>query len=165
MAETREESIKKLGELIHDVDVAMMVTMDEGIMRSRPMSTQKTEFDGDLWFFTNIKDHKIEEIEKDDRVNLSYAKPDDSIYVSVSGTIEITQDRGMIDELWNPIYKAWFPEGKDDPEIALLKVTVERAEYWDYSAGMLVQLAGFVKSLVTGEKLKDENNKTIELGA
>lgn len=165
MAETREQSIKKLGELIYDVDVTMMVTIDDGILRSRPMSTQKTEFDGELWFFTNIKDHKIGEIEKDDRVNLSYAKPDDSIYVSVSGTIEITQNRAKIEELWNPIYKAWFSGGKDDPEIALLKVTVERAEYWDYSAGALVQLAGFVKSLVTGEKLKDENNKTIELGA
>ena len=165
MEETREESIKKLGALIQDVDVAMMVTLDAGVMRSRPMSTQDTEFNGELWFFTNIRDHKIEEIEKDNRVNLSYSKPDDSIYVSVSGTVEVIQDRAKIDELWSPVYKAWFNEGKGDPEIALLKVTVERAEYWDYSAGMLVQLAGFVKSLVTGEKLKDENNKTIELGA
>jgi len=165
MSETREESIKKLGELINDVDITMMVTLDGGVMRSRPMSTQNTEFDGELWFFTNIKDHKIEEIEKDNRVNLSYSKPDDSIYVSVSGTVEVVQDRAKIDELWSPVYRAWFKEGKDDPDIALLKVTVEQAEYWDYSAGVLVQLAGFVKSLVTGEKLKDENNKTIELGA
>ena len=165
MEQTREEAIKKLGELIKDVDVAMMVTMDNGIMHSRPMSTQDTDFDGELWFFTNIKDHKIEEIEKDDRVNLSYSKPDDTIYVSVSGTVAVVRDQAKIDELWSPIYKAWFEGGKDDPNIALLRVTVERAEYWDYSAGMLVQLAGFIKSVVTGKKLEEdsENHKTVSL--
>jgi general stress protein 26 len=164
MEQTREESIKKLGELIQDVDVAMMVTMDEGFLRSRPMSTQDTEFDGNLWFFTNIKDHKIGEIENDNRVNLSYAKPDDNIYVSVSGTVELVRDQAKIDELWSPLYRAWFKDGKDDPDIVLLNVSVERAEYWDYSAGVLVQLAGFIKSVVTGES-KDDNNQTINLGA
>lgn len=164
MEQTRDESIKKLGELIQHVDVAMMVTIDEGFLRSRPMSTQDTEFDGNLWFFTNIKDHKIGEIEGDNRVNLSYAKPDDNIYVSVSGTVELVHDQAKIDELWSPLYRAWFKEGKDDPDIVLLKVSVERAEYWDYSAGVLVQLAGFIKSAVTG-KDKDENNQTINFGA
>lgn len=165
MEQTREEAIKKLAELIKDVDVAMMVTMDNGIMRSRPMSTQDVEFNGEAWFFTNIKDHKIEEIEKDNRINLSYSKPDDQIYVSVSGTVEVSRDKAKIDEYWSPIYRAWFEGGKDDPNIALLKVKVERAEYWDYSAGMLVQLAGFVKSVVTGKSLSDdsENHRTVTL--
>lgn len=167
MEQSTEEPIKKLGELIQDVDVAMLVTIDEGYLRSRPMSTQDTEFDGNLWFFTNLRDHKIGEIEKDNRVNLSYAKPDDNIYVSVSGTVELVRDRAKIDELWSPLYNAWFKGGKDDPNIVLLKVAVEKAEYWDYSAGALVQLAGLIKSVVTGEKLadKDQNNKTINLGA
>jgi general stress protein 26 len=169
MEETREESIKKLGELIMDIDVAMMVTIDEGILRSRPMSTQKTEFDGDLWFFTSLKDHKVEEIEKDNRVNLSYSKPDDTTYVSVSGRIEFVRDQAKIDELWNPIYRAWFEEGKDDPDILLLRVIVERAEYWDYSSGKLMQLAGFVKSLITGKEAdaegEDGNNRTIDFAA
>jgi general stress protein 26 len=163
MEETRQESIEKLAELIKDVDVAMLVTIDEGFLRSRPMSTQDTEFDGNLWFFTNIKDHKIGEIEKDNRVNLSYAKPEDTIYVSVSGTAEPVRDQAKIEELWSPLYKAWFKDGKDDPNIVLLKVSVERAEYWDYSSGALVQLAGFVKSLVTGKAAGEggENNRTI----
>jgi general stress protein 26 len=93
MEETRQESIEKLAELIKDVDVAMLVTIDEGFLRSRPMSTQDTEFDGNLWFFTNIKDHKIGEIEKDNRVNLSYSKPEDTIYVSVSGTADLVRDQ------------------------------------------------------------------------
>lgn len=169
MEETREESIKKLGELIMDIDVAMMVTIDDGILRSRPMSTQKTEFDGDLWFFTNIRDHKIGEMEKDNRVNLSYSKPDDTTYVSVSGTVDFVRDRAKIEELWSPLYQAWFKEGKDDPDIVLLRVTVERAEYWDYSSGKLMQLAGFVRSLITGkeadDKGEDEHNRTIQFGA
>lgn len=151
MQDTRQESIKKLGELIKDVQTAMMTTMDWGVLRSRPMATQDFEFDGDLWFFTSLETHKVEEIEKDRRVNISYAAPDKNIYVSVTGSASIVQDRAKIDEYWNPIYQAWFPEGKDDPNLILLKVTVEQAEYWNYSSGILVQALNFVKALVIGE--------------
>jgi general stress protein 26 len=151
MQETREESIKKLGELIKGVKTAMLTTMDWGILRSRPMGTQDFEFDGDLWFFTSYETHKVDEIEKDRRVNVSYAAPDKNIYVSVSGTAILVNDRAKIEEYWNPIYTAWFPEGKDDPNLVLLKVTVEQAEYWNYSSGVLVQVFNLVKALVSGE--------------
>ena len=151
MQDSRQESIKKLGELIKDVETAMLTTMDWGVLRSRPMATQDFDFDGDLWFFTSLETHKVEEIEKDRRVNLSYAAPDKNTYVSVTGTATIVKDRAKIDEYWSPINKAWFPEGKDDPNLVLLKVDVEQAEYWEYSSGVLVQALSLVKALVTGE--------------
>lgn len=158
---TRQESIKKLGELIKDVKTAMLTTMDWGILRSRPMATQDFEFDGDLWFFTSLETHKVEEIEKDRRVNVSYAAPDKNVYVSVTGRAYLIQDKAKIEEYWSPIYQAWFPDGKDDPNLALLKVEVEQAEYWNYSSGILVQALSFVKALVTGESgsLGGENEK------
>ena len=152
MQDTREESIKKLNDLIKDVKVAMLTTMDWGVLRSRPMQTQEFEFDGELWFFTSTDTHKIDEIEKDRRVNASYASPASNTYVSVTGTAQIVQDKDKIEEMWNPIYKAWFPKGLDDPTLCLLKVLVEQAEYWDASSSTLVQIAGFVKALVTGER-------------
>ncbi len=127
MAENRQESIEKLGDLIKGVQTAMLTTIDGGVLRSRPMATQETEFDGDLWFFTSLQTHKTDEIEKDNRVNVSYAAPSDNIYVSVSGTAEIIKDKARMEELWNPILKAWFPKGLDDPNIVLLKVTAEQA--------------------------------------
>lgn len=163
MQDARQESIKKLGELIKDVKTAMLTTMDWGVLRSRPMATQDFEFDGDLWFFTSLETHKVEEIEKDRRVNISYAAPDKNIYVSVTGSASIVQDRNKIEEYWNPIYQAWFPEGKDDPNLILLKVSAEQAEYWNYSSGILVQALNFVKAIVTGESDGGGTNEKINL--
>lgn len=165
MEPIRNEAIKKLGELIKEIKTAMMTSIDHGILRSRPMATQDTEFDGDLWFFTGLNNRKTHEIEDDNRVNLSYSDPGSTTYVSVSGRASIVRDRARIDAYWNPIYKAWFPEGKDDPNLVLLKVEVEQAEYWDYSSGTLVQIAGFIQSIFTGERASsdDPGNKKINL--
>ncbi len=151
MEETREESIEKLNGLIKDVEIAMLTTIDTGVLRSRPMQTQEAEFTGDLWFFTSSNTHKTEEIERDNRVNVSYSSPTRNTYVSVSGTASLVSDRAKIEELWNPVLKAWFPKGLDDPTLILLKVSVEQAEYWDATSSAIVKMAGFVKALVTGE--------------
>ncbi len=159
---TRDEAIEKLNGLIKDIDFAMLTTVDtDGVLRSRPMSTQEAEFDGTLWFFTSDKTHKVEEIERDNRVNASYAEPKDNVYVSVSGTASILKDKAKMEELWNPILKAWFPKGLDDPNICLLKVAVEQAEYWDSPSSTLVQIAGFVKALVTGQRADSGENQKI----
>ena len=126
------------------------------------MATQQQEFDGDLWFFTRADSAKAGEARHEAHVNVSYAAPDDQKYVSVSGKAQIVRDRAKIEELWNPIYKAWFPEGLRDPEIALMKVNVTDAEYWDTPNGKMVQLIGYVKALATGETYKaskDEHDK------
>jgi len=151
MQDSREEAIVKLKDLIEDIDFAMLTTVNGGQLRSRPMSTQKSDFDGDLWFFTSDNTHKVDEIERDNRVNVAYAKPEDNVYISVSGKAQLVKDREKIEELWNPILKAWFPKGLDDPTLSLLKVSVEEAEYWDSPSSTIVQLVGFVKALVTGK--------------
>ena len=125
MEDTRQQSIEKLKTLIEDIDFAMLTTVNGGQLRSRPMSTQEYEGDNALWFFTSDQTHKVEEIEADSRVNVAYSKPDDNVYVSVSGRAAVVKDRQKIEELWNPILKAWFPEGLDDPTLCLLKVSVE----------------------------------------
>lgn len=152
MYQTREESIYKLKELIEGIDFAMLTTISDGRFHSRPMSTQQFEFDGSLWFFTGDQTHKVEEIQNDNRVNVAYSKPENHTYVSVSGTAELVKDKAKIEELWNPILKAWFPKGLDDPTLTLLKISVEQAEYWDSPSSALVQIAGFLKAIATGEK-------------
>ena len=82
MENKQEEELEKLKSIIKDVEVAMLTTIDDGVLRSRPMQTQQAEFDGDLWFFTSSNTHKAEEIEKDNRVNVSYAAPEDSQFVA-----------------------------------------------------------------------------------
>lgn len=158
------ENVRKLGEMIKEIKFAMLTTAEpDGTLRSRPMATQTTEFDGTLWFFTAASAPKVEEIEQDHHVNLSYAAPDKNLYVSVSGKARMMRDRQKAQELWNPAYKAWFPKGLEDPDLALLKVNVEQAEYWDSSSSAVVHLVGFVKALATGERYHAGENEKMDL--
>ena len=159
----RQESIEKIRELTHGIDFCMLTTIDGGQLRSRPMSTQKFEFDGELWFFTSDNTHKMAEIEKDNRANAAYSDPGDNRYLSVSGQAEMVKDRAKIEELWSPVLKAWFPEGLDDPHLCLLKITVEQAEYWDAPSSKIVQLFGMVKAIATGQEADYGENKKITL--
>ena len=106
MSDTRSESIKKFQDLTEGIDFCMLTTLDGGHLRSRPMSTQGTDFDGDLWFFSSDNTHKVEEIQKDNRVNVAYSKPDDNTYVSASGRASVVKDRTKLEEFWNPVLKA-----------------------------------------------------------
>ncbi|MEP6903219.1 MAG: pyridoxamine 5'-phosphate oxidase family protein [Actinomycetota bacterium] len=163
MTENRKETIEKLNALIKEIRIAMLTTNDGGMLRSRPMATQDTDFDGILWFFTSQQTHKAEEIKLDNRVNASYADPDDNRFISMSGTAELVDDREKIEELWSPAYQAWFPKGLDDPNIILLKVNVEQAEYWDATSSSLVEAFGLLKSLVTGERANSGDHVMMSL--
>jgi general stress protein 26 len=156
--------IEKIRDLIKGIRFAMLTTIDEdGSLRSRPMATQEAEFDGDLWFFTAAGSPKVDEVERDERVNVSYAAPDDNRYVSLSGTARLVRDGTKAKELWTPALKAWFPEGLDDPDLALLRVRVEKAEYWDSPSSKMVQLAGFVKAIATGQRADLGENEKLDL--
>lgn len=161
---TRDER-KKLAALIKDVRFAMLTTREEdGTLRSRPLTTQQEEFDGDLWFFVGANSGTAREVRDEQEVNLSYAAPDKDTYVSVSGRAWLVRDRAKMEELWNPVYKAWFPDGLDDPNLALLRVEASQAEYWDAPNGKVVQAIGFARSLLTGKPYAGGENEKLNLG-
>src|SRR5215204_1808552 len=162
---TRDEKLGKLREIVKAVDICMLTTVDErGELHSRPMSNNRdVEFDGDLWFFTYGSSHKVDEINRVSKVNASFADVDNQLYASLTGRAEVVRDRAKIEELWKPQLRAWFPEGVDTPDIALLKVTAERAEYWDSSQSWVAHAVGLVSSLVTGEPAQSGENEKIEL--
>lgn len=147
------EQERKLGEMIRDIRIAMLTTIDaEGVLRSRPMATREGGEDdgGRLWFLTARNSGKVSEIRTHDQVGLSYSDPDGDRYVSVSGFAEVVEDRDRIRELWSPAYKGWFPGGSDDPELVALCVHVEHAEAWDAPSRTMAAIAGFVKATLTG---------------
>lgn len=148
------ESIDTLWNMIKGIRVTMMTTLDDnGRLNSRPMATlSHAGFeDGTLWFFTRADSEKVSEIDRHWRVNLAYAEPDKQDYVSLSGIAEVVRDREKIRFLWREIMTTWFPQGPDDPEIALLKVNVDQAEYWDSPSSAMVHAYGYVKAKITGE--------------
>ena len=155
-----------LQKLIGDTQVAMLTTVEnDHYLRSRPMMTQSSNEAGVLWFFTEDHDGKAGELELDPRVNLSYSKPESQQYVSVSGLAEVVHDEEKKQALWKPAYKAWFPEGVDAPHLALLKVYIEKAEFWDAPASAWVEVVGFAKALLSGKRYKfsKQNHDTIDL--
>lgn len=154
---------EKLFSLIRETKICMMTTTDsEGYLVSRPMANQSDYPDHNLWFFTDRNSGKVEELQKNPLVNLAYGAPNKNHYVSVSGRASLVQDKKKMEELWNPLYQAWFPKGKDDPSLALLKITVDKAEYWDSPGGLAVTLIGFTKAILTGQTFKPGEHRKFD---
>jgi len=149
---TDHEARAKVWDMIKDIRISLMVTHDyEGQLRSRPMAAQQEDFDGELWFFTSEQSGKIEELEANPQVLLGYADTSSQNYVSITGTAEIVRDQAKVKQLWTEMLRTWFPKGHDDPDIALIKVKAEHAEYWDSASSMMVHAYGYVKARLTGE--------------
>jgi len=161
----RTQSLNKLRELIKDIDFCMLTTIDEeGGPHSRPMSSNgDIDANGDLWFFTNASSHKVNEVSQSPKVNVSFADPENQRYVSVTGVAQLVRDRVKIDELWRPQFKIWFPKGKDDPEVALLCVSLEKGEYWDSPGSTIGYALSFVSSLITGKQPDLGENEKVDL--
>jgi len=141
------EPVSRLNELLQDVNFGMLTTVEQdGNLRSRPMTSQQIAFDGDLWFFTKLGSSLVDDIRANPHVNVALAAPNKNRYVSASGEAKIVQDHWRMEELWNPSYKTWFPQGLDEPELVLLRVIVCHAEFWDPSKSCMVRLIGSSRS-------------------
>ena len=154
METQQPESMQKLVELVKDIRIAMLTTVEaDGSLHSRPMGTQDIQGDT-LWFFLKDDSRKAQEVGRDPRVNVSYS--DSNTWVSVSGVATITHDRSKIDELWSEGLMAWFPQGKAEPHLALMQVQIHEAEYWDVTSSSMVRLFGYVKAKLTGQPHQGE---------
>ena len=150
-----DDEVQKIAELMKGIKFAMLTTLeDDGSLHSRPMTTQEVEFDGDLWFFTKADAPKVWEANHHRQVNVSFSDPGRSKFISVSGTAALVRDRKKMEELWRAPYKIFFPEGLEDPEIGLLKISVQKAEYWDSSPTAVGRAFNFAKAFLTHDVSK-----------
>jgi general stress protein 26 len=136
----------------------------DGVFRSRPMLLERLEPDGTLTFLTHLSSQKVAEIANDPRVHVAFVGDKGDRYVSVSGTGSATHDPARMHALWNPTYRAWFPNGPDGADSAILTVRIERIEYWDVPSSRMVRLWGAVKALATGQVVEAGDHQTITLG-
>src|SRR6185295_14215623 len=162
--QTQADDLQKLRDMVKDIDFCMLTTVDEyGDLHSRPMSANgEIDPNGSLWFFTGASSHKVSEVAKLPKVSISFAEPKSQRYISITGVAQVVRDRKRIEELWKPEFKMWFPEGKDDPEIALLRIDLVKAEYWDSPSSTVGYVLSFVSSLVTGKQPDFGENKKLE---
>lgn len=155
------DDFARLKELVEDIKIAMMTTADDdGTLRSRPLQTLEFSDDGALWFFTAASSAKVAEAAADGwRVNLSYGNPAKYDFVSISGRATLSRDRERMKQLWSKWVEVFFPKGIDDPDLALLRVDVEKAEYWDAPGTAIGRLFSATRALVTGSKDVGDNVK------
>lgn len=162
--QTHDEAVAKIAKMIKGTRIAMLTSItDEGHLHARPMAVQDVEFDGDLWFFTGKSSPKVHQIEEQPRVNVAFSDPAHQNYVSLSGRASLVIDKAKNHELWNPSLEAWFPDGVDDPELSLLKIHVDGAEYWDAPSSTVAHVAGFIKSKLSGQPADVGDHAKVEL--
>lgn len=150
---THSQAIEKINELIKGKTIAMLTSVsDEGHFHARPMAILEMDFDGNVWFFTKKDTAKVEQIGKEPRVNVAYSDPSSQNYVSLAGNASLVVDKALNEKYWKPQFEAWFPDGLDDPELALLKVEVGGAEYWDAPSSTVAHIKGFIQSKISGEQ-------------
>ncbi|MBC8057702.1 MAG: pyridoxamine 5'-phosphate oxidase family protein [Rhizobiales bacterium] len=148
----------KLWELIKDIRFAMFTTRhNNGHLHSRPMTTQNSNLDEDsnLWFFMSRKGEPVADLTADPIVNVVYADPGDDSYVSVSGTASVVEDLAKKQQLWSKMAEAWFPGGAEDADLALVRVKITHANYWDVTESKVVQLYKMAKAAMTGKPPTD----------
>jgi general stress protein 26 len=164
-ASAQSRARAELARLIDGITVVMLTTVAaDGVLRSRPLLLEQLQPDGTLTFLTHLSSQKAAELAGDARVNVAFVGSGGDRYVSVSGTGAIVHDPSRMHALWNPTYRAWFPKGPDDPDSAILTVTIDRVEYWDVPSSRLVRLWGVVRAVATGEVAEAGDHRVIEFG-
>ncbi|MBU8974976.1 pyridoxamine 5'-phosphate oxidase family protein [Lysobacter sp. MMG2] len=162
-----DENVKRIGALLKKIDIAMLTTTGKGgFLMSRPLSTQHAQFDGRrVWFFTQADSPKVAEIRRHPKVNLAYASKSKNVYISMTGTASVNREQTVIDALWNDAMKAFFPKGRNDPNLTLLEVDVHSVEYWDGPGTWIGKAVSFLIARVTKKEEVMGENRIVDLTA
>ncbi len=160
-----KEAIDKLKSLVNDIVICLFCTdlkTDDG-STCRPMSAIKVCDQGNIWFFSEKDSDKNKAIVSDKNVQLFFSHPAKGSYLVVNGEAQIILDKTKIEELWTPVAKIWFKEGKDDPNISIIKVTPTTAYYWDTEGNRMTNFIKMAASVVTGTNLVNSEEGSITL--
>lgn len=151
------EARERLWEMIKDIRFSMFTTRhSNGHLHARPMTTQNRSMgeNASLWFFMALDSEPVADLMADPVVNVVYADTSADSYVSVSGNAAVVEDMAMKEKLWSKMAQAWFPAGHTDPNLALVQVKIQHANYWDVKESKVVQLFQMAKAAFTGSPPK-----------
>lgn len=116
---------------IQDIRIALLTTQaPDGSLRTRPMATHQLDPDGTMWFFTRDDSAKVDHIRQHPAIALGFSNPQTQVSVAISGMAQVVKDQNKVNDLWDESIRDWFPEGKDDPNIVLLRITTQEGECW-----------------------------------
>ena len=148
-------------EKVCDIKFAMLVTHDaNGELASRPFTTQAAGHDGAIWFFTRTDAEAVSDVQRDPQALLCYADQSAHRFISCRGEASLSHDRQLIETWWKPAYKTFFPEGRDDPALVLLRIQISKADIWDSQTSKMAQLLTIGKAAIgmaTDDKERSEH--------
>jgi general stress protein 26 len=142
--------LRKLAELIDGIEIAMLTThAPDGSMLSRPLQTLQFDANGELVFFTSIDSAKVGQLTENADVNLAFADPQRQRYVSVRGRARIDREPATVEALWSLSQTIFFPLGKQDPHLVVLRVQVRDAAYWESAGNFVARALDFARGLLS----------------
>ncbi|MEX2593815.1 MAG: pyridoxamine 5'-phosphate oxidase family protein [Anditalea sp.] len=160
----KKEAIAKIKELANDINICMFCTdLNHQPIPTRPMALREVDEEGNLWFISSATSHKNSEIKEDENVQLIFSKPSPAHFLSIYGKATTYRDSEKIKALWTPIANAWFEEGKNDPDITVIKVSPSAAYYWDTPHGKMVTLLKLATAAVIGKKMDTGEKGNLEV--
>lgn len=154
---SKQENIDKVQELIKDVKFAMMSTTNKkGDIHAWPMTTTETSLGAkEIWFIGDKTSDVVKDIQDDKRIGLTYATQDQKNYVSISGDAELSTDKEKLDELWSAMDSAFFEQGKEDPDVQLIKVVPHGVECWISGSSTVNMFKMAVAAVQEGKTAED----------
>lgn len=157
------EEIKTVADVLDKARIGLLTTLDEdGRLVSRPLALVDHEFDGSVYFFVARDSHKVHDIAANPQVNVGVETSKG--WLSISGTAHLTTDSQKIDDLWTTGAEAWFDQGRDDPQVALLEVDAHTVESWTSTEPKALTLLKYAKAAATGGHPQNVgDNQTISL--
>jgi general stress protein 26 len=147
-------AVQKIKDLAEKIKTCMFCTYNGDKLNSRPMTAQKIDENGNLWFLSDKNSEKNIEILANSKVELFFSEPHDQ-FLSIHGNASISYDREIIKELFTPIVKVWMPLGEDDPNLSVIKVVPEEGYYWNNKNGKVVAAAKMTVAFITGTTMDD----------
>jgi general stress protein 26 len=155
------DSAERVWDLMEKISICMLASWDGGELTSRPMAAFVRRKNNAVYFLTDARHHKDDDIRNFPKVCLAFADPSNERFVSLSGPAEVSSDRGVIRELWSTPAKAWW-DSPDDPNIRILKVMPDEAQYWE-GPGKAVSTIKMAIAAATGRRPDMGDNKKVAM--
>jgi len=165
MTDCEQAHLDRVWDIVEKAGICMMTTRFYGGMRARPMEARPDREEGVIWFLTDQRGLKDDEIDITPEVCLVFIYPKEKVYLSISGEAFVAHDPDRARLLWNDEQKVWW-SGPDDPNLRVVRVEPEEAEMWDGPASAAVAAFEFARARLTGEKpnLGENRKVAVDMG-
>jgi general stress protein 26 len=162
MSKNSQAHIDRVWEIIDKAGICMLVTQFSEGLRARPMEAKPDREEDAIWFLTDRRGLKDDEVERCPEVCLTFTYPDEKVYLSLTGDASVCRDTAKARALWSRKEEAWW-DGPKDPNLRLMRVVLKRAEMWDGPADSAIAAYEFAKARIFDQKPDLGENRKITL--